>query len=134
VRISSDAKSQDQAIDESHHDGTLTPGEPVTPLQPAAPGTTLPGPPGSAKPKPSCAVTLSRTRIVVRKRTVVRAHVGLRKVILTVRSRGKGIARARTSKAGSARLTIRAPLTVPVTVGVACHATCSAARLQVVAH
>jgi hypothetical protein len=133
VRISSDAKSQDQAIGDSLRDGTLTPGEPLTPLLPAAPGTTLPGPPGSAKPKSSCAVTLSRTRIVVRKRTVVRAHVGLRKVILTARSRGKGIARARTSKAGSARLTIRAPRTGTITVGVAGHATCSAARLRVVA-
>jgi hypothetical protein len=132
VRISSDAKSQDQAIDDSHNDGTLPPGKPVTSLPAASPGTTLPGPPGSAKP--SCTVTLSRTRIVVHRRTVVRAHVGLRKVTLTARSRGKGLARARTSAAGRARLTIKAPRTGTITVGVAGHATCGVARLRVVAH
>jgi len=137
VQLSSEAKTQQQLLDDSRTPAA-PPGQPVTPLTPAAPGTTLPGPPGSSKPnpkpKPSCAVTLSRTRIVVRKRTVVRAHVGLRKVILTARSRGKRIARARTSKAGSARLVIKAPRTGTITVGVAGHATCGVARLRVVAH
>jgi hypothetical protein len=132
VRIMSEAKGQDQAIDDAHHDGTLAPDEPVTSLRPAAPGTTLPGPPGS-KPKPSCAVTLSRTRVVVRKRTVVRAHVGLDKVTVTARSRGKGLAHARTGTSGSARLLIRAPRTGTITVGVSGHASCGAARLRVVA-
>jgi hypothetical protein len=135
VRITSDAKTQDQAIDDAHRDGTLAPDQAVTPLPPAAHGTTLAGPPGSAKPKDACAITLSRTRIVTRKRTVVRAHVGLRKVTVTARrtSRGKALAHARTGASGSARLLITAPRTGTITVGVAGHASCGAARLRVVA-
>jgi len=133
VRITPEAKTPGQAIDDSHSDGTLPPDQPVTALPAAADGTTLPGPPGSAKP--ACAVTLSRSRIVVHRRTVVRAHVGGRRATVTARrsSHGKALARARTSASGSARLVIKAPRTGTITVGVAGRTACGAARLLVVA-
>jgi hypothetical protein len=132
VRISSDAKSQAQAIGDARGDGTLTPDQPVTPLPPAAPGTTLAGPSGLATPKSSCAVRLSRTRIVVRKRTVVRVHVGRANVMVTARH-GRVLARARTGASGTARLVIKAPRTGTLTVGTAGRPACGAARLRVVA-
>jgi hypothetical protein len=135
VAIASDAKGQSQAIDDARQGGTLPPDQPPTPLPAAAPGTTLAGPLGPAKPKSACTVTLSRTSVVARRRTVVRAHVGLSKVTVTARrsSRGKPLAHARTGASGSARLVVKAPRTGTITVGVAGRASCSAARLRVVA-
>src|SRR4051812_2863746 len=136
VRIASDAKTQGEAIDDAHRDGTLPADQPAAPLMPAEPGTTIDGPPGSAKPKASCTVALSRTRVVAHRRTVVRARVGLRKVTVTARrsARGRTLAHARTGASGSARLVIRAPRSGTITVGVTGPASCGAARLRVVTH
>jgi hypothetical protein len=111
------------------------PSGPPAPLRPAAPGEVLDASPprAPATPPAQCAIRLSRSRVAAHRKTVVSARVGVRSVTVVARrtSRGKAVAKARTSAVGVARLTIVRPRSGRLTVSVAGHPSCAPARLRV---
>jgi hypothetical protein len=120
-----------------------TPGPPLTAADPPArvaatapetPRTSTPGAPPRA-----CAVGLSRSRIVVRRRTTVRVKVTVRgrpqravKVVAYQAGARKAITRARTGREGRAKLVLRASRRGKVRISATVTPTCSPAYIKVV--
>jgi Concanavalin A-like lectin/glucanases superfamily len=122
------------------------PGELPPPLPAAAPAAILPaGPQADAPPKAApgaplraCAMQLSRSRIVARRRTPVRVRVTLRglpvravHVIAKRRDSGKRITAAHTGAGGSARLVIRVRRPGRVRISAATRPSCAPSYIQV---
>jgi hypothetical protein len=122
------------------------PGELPPPLPAAAPAAILPArPQADAPPKAApgappraCAMQLSRSRIVARRRTPVRVRVTLRglpvravRVVAKRRDSGKRITAARTGAGGSARLLIRVRRPGRVRISAATRPSCAPSYIQV---
>jgi hypothetical protein len=115
----------------------LTPAEPPTrtaATPPANPRTSTPGAPPRA-----CAMGLSRSRIVVRRRTTVRVKVTVRgqprravRVVAYQAGAHKPITKARTGRKGRAKLVLKASRRGKVRISAAITPTCSPAYIKVV--
>jgi hypothetical protein len=121
-------------------EGTSPPaGDSREPLPAADPGTVLPAQPAdgapAATPAPTCVVHLSRTRVVARRKSVVRVRVtpSARRATVVARrtSNGKAVAKARTSASGVARLVVKAQRSGHLTIAVAGRPGCLGANLRV---